>query len=282
MLALNINELERITGITRQNIRFYEKKRLLHPARNTSNNYREYTQEDLDTLLVIKVLRKLDMPIEEIHKVLSGDVTFPQAVSYHLERLQEKKNELESCITVCRDLCHTELETLDAGRVLSKMEGMKQKGGVFMSIINDYKQIEKEESMRNFSFRPDTMVMNAGEFTDALLAYASENDLNLTITKAGMYPEFEIDGVEYTASRSIGRFGAVVQCTMSNPEGIEDENISDNKRRIYRFLIRNMLAVLLVVFIVGSRLLSGQGLWLSLVAAVCLVPLLAWTFKDRG
>ena len=29
---MNINELERLTGITKQNIRFYEKKGLLHPA----------------------------------------------------------------------------------------------------------------------------------------------------------------------------------------------------------------------------------------------------------
>ena len=44
---MNINELERLTGITRQNIRFYEKKGLLHPMRNSENNYREYSQEDL-------------------------------------------------------------------------------------------------------------------------------------------------------------------------------------------------------------------------------------------
>lgn len=37
---MNINELERLTGITKQNIRFYEKKELLHPARNSINNYR--------------------------------------------------------------------------------------------------------------------------------------------------------------------------------------------------------------------------------------------------
>ena len=35
---MNINELERLTGITKQNIRFYEKKELLHPVRNTVNN----------------------------------------------------------------------------------------------------------------------------------------------------------------------------------------------------------------------------------------------------
>ena len=39
---MNIQELEKKTGITKQNIRFYERKELLHPNRNTANNYREY------------------------------------------------------------------------------------------------------------------------------------------------------------------------------------------------------------------------------------------------
>ena len=60
---MNINELERLTGITKQNIRFYEKKELLHPARNSENNYREYTQEDLTRLKAIKLLRKLDFSL---------------------------------------------------------------------------------------------------------------------------------------------------------------------------------------------------------------------------
>ncbi|MDE7318096.1 MAG: MerR family transcriptional regulator, partial [Lachnospiraceae bacterium] len=43
---MNIQELEKRTGITKQNIRFYERKGLLCPKRNTANNYREYTEED--------------------------------------------------------------------------------------------------------------------------------------------------------------------------------------------------------------------------------------------
>ena len=62
---MNINELESMTGISKQNIRFYEKKGLVHPARNEMNNYREYTQEDVKMLQIIKVLRKLDMPIKK-------------------------------------------------------------------------------------------------------------------------------------------------------------------------------------------------------------------------
>lgn len=39
---LNINELERLTGITRQNIRFYKKKGLLYPKRNSLQCFTEY------------------------------------------------------------------------------------------------------------------------------------------------------------------------------------------------------------------------------------------------
>ena len=60
---MNINELERLTGITKQNIRFYEKKELLHPIRNSTNNYREYSEDDLTTLKTIKLLRKLDFSL---------------------------------------------------------------------------------------------------------------------------------------------------------------------------------------------------------------------------
>ena len=63
---MSIKEAEALTGITKQNIRFYEKKGLLHPHRNLENDYREYTDEDIETLKKIKILRKLDISLEHI------------------------------------------------------------------------------------------------------------------------------------------------------------------------------------------------------------------------
>ena len=62
----NIKEAEEQTGISRANIRYYEKMGLLLPKRNEKNGYREYTPEDIKRILQIKILRKLDVPIEEI------------------------------------------------------------------------------------------------------------------------------------------------------------------------------------------------------------------------
>lgn len=280
-VTVNINELERMTGITKQNIRFYEKKGLIHPKRNLGNNYREYTQEDVKTLQVIKILRKLDMPIEDIHQILSGEIEVGAAVQKHLEELTKKKSELESCISICKSLCHAELKTLDVDRVLSQMNDLEEKGGFFMSIINDYKQVRKEEEMRKFTFRPDTMVMNAHEFTDALLAYANENNLDIVITKEGMYPVFTINDVEYTAERVIGRFGAVVHCEMTHPETLIDHNITKGKRNIYKFIMGNMLGIILLLYIIISGFSADRNIRLSLLMAVILLPLLVWTYRVK-
>ena len=66
----NIKEAEEQTGISRANIRYYEKMGLLQPKRNEKNGYREYRPEDIKRILQIKILRKLDVPIEEIKDTL--------------------------------------------------------------------------------------------------------------------------------------------------------------------------------------------------------------------
>ena len=166
-------------------------------------------------------------------------------------------------------------------RVLLEMDEIEKKGGFFMSIVNDYKQIMKEEKVRSFTFRPDTMVMNSKEFTEALLAYADENNLHIYITKEGMYPVFTIDNVEYTAERVIGRFGAVVYCTMTHPEEITDTSISDWKRRLFRLVGVNALGAALFLFILLSGFATGRDIWLSVWMSVCLIPILVWIFKAK-
>lgn len=37
---MNIKEVEKITGLTKANIRFYEEEGLVQPKRNEQNNYR--------------------------------------------------------------------------------------------------------------------------------------------------------------------------------------------------------------------------------------------------
>ncbi|MEY8428103.1 MerR family transcriptional regulator [Lachnospiraceae bacterium 46-15] len=232
---MNIKEAEALTGITKQNIRFYEKKGLLHPHRNQENDYREYADEDIETLKKIKILRKLDISLEHIQRILNGEDMNP-IIQQQLDLLLEKKNDLDAAIQMCQFLLHTEISSMDTEKVLKKMEDMEKEGRHFMTILNDYKKVANVETKKEFSFVPDNMALNPTEFTEALCKYGTDNNLNLSVTHEGMYPKFEIDGVEYEAYRSFGRFGAVITCQMTHPELLEKEyaDIPKENSRIYR------------------------------------------------
>lgn len=282
---MNINELERLTGITKQNIRFYEKKGLLHPARNSENNYREYTPEDLTRLKAIKLLRKLDLPLEDIRKILEDETPLEETLSQHLKALREKQQALTACIDVCKDLLHEAMQSdmppgsqialLNIDETLRKMDEIEKKGGKFMSIIQDYKKFSAVENLRGFSFKPDTMVMNSEEFKEALQQYADENQLNLTIIREGMYPVFRIDGMEYKAERIFDRFGATVHCSLTHPEELEAglEGISPARRQLYKFFHGPwfFLAVLFIVMAVSRHSFKWAFFVLAMIG-----PYLFW------
>mgnify|MGYP002088602053 CR=1 FL=1 len=66
---MKINEVEQAVGITKRNIRFYEKEGLLSPQRDSGNGYRDYSDGDVETLRQVKLFRKLDLPLEEIRRI---------------------------------------------------------------------------------------------------------------------------------------------------------------------------------------------------------------------
>lgn len=67
---MKIKQVEELVGITKKNIRFYEEQGLLQIER-AENGYREYHQKDVIRLQEIKLLRKIDISIEERRSTLS-------------------------------------------------------------------------------------------------------------------------------------------------------------------------------------------------------------------
>ena len=54
---MKIKEVEERVGLTRSNIRFYEKEGLLLIDRDQENNYRDYTEADVERINKNKTLR---------------------------------------------------------------------------------------------------------------------------------------------------------------------------------------------------------------------------------
>ena len=68
-----IGETSKILDISIDTLRYYDKIGLLHPNVQEENKYRRYSLDQMDTLVTIKMLRALDIPIEEIRALLSEE-----------------------------------------------------------------------------------------------------------------------------------------------------------------------------------------------------------------
>lgn len=67
---MNIQKAAEASGLTRDTIRFYEKKGVLpRPPRDT-NRYRTYTEEHVATLRLARGLRQLGVPLEDVRPIL--------------------------------------------------------------------------------------------------------------------------------------------------------------------------------------------------------------------
>ena len=111
---MNIRQIEEQLGIPRANVRYYEKEGLLHPQRG-ENNYRNYSEEDVETLKKIKLLRQLDMPVDTIRAVQQGDMTLEDALSFQSRILRSEAARLE-----CSNFSSIQFGELYASDGLSK------------------------------------------------------------------------------------------------------------------------------------------------------------------
>lgn len=102
---MKISEVMEITGLTKKAINYYEEEELIKPDINPENNYRDYSQSNVDELVQISVLRQLDVPVKVIKEIISKPKMLKDKLEQHLislndeiNRLGKSKNVLMSCL----------------------------------------------------------------------------------------------------------------------------------------------------------------------------------------
>ena len=146
---MKINEAERLAGITKKNIRFYEKEGLLSPGRSLENGYRDYLPEDVETLKKIRLLRRLSVPIEEIRRIQSGSITMEAALERHMILLQDQSKSLDNMRMTCAKLVDSNVTypSIDTDLWLSEIDRMESEGMRFMDVKQQDKKKKKSGSM---------------------------------------------------------------------------------------------------------------------------------------
>lgn len=67
---MQLKEVEKLTGLSTKAIRLYEEKGLIQVSRNANNLYRHYTENHVNELRKIKVLRYFNFSLQEIKELL--------------------------------------------------------------------------------------------------------------------------------------------------------------------------------------------------------------------
>lgn len=118
---MRIQEVEEKTGITSHNIRYYEKENLICPQRNLTNKYREYTEDDIQKLNTIKLLRMMNIPVRNIREYFEGNISLEDVLKSNLCLLEEEEHKLRESIMLNRHLLEQGISTEIPLKILNKI-----------------------------------------------------------------------------------------------------------------------------------------------------------------
>lgn len=101
---MTIKEVEEKTGLARSSIRFYEKEKLIHPIKDTSNGYRDYTEKDVENIKKIAYLRTLGISIENIQEIVNHKIELQAIIEKQYKILSNQIEELENAKAICQKM----------------------------------------------------------------------------------------------------------------------------------------------------------------------------------
>jgi DNA-binding transcriptional MerR regulator len=134
---MRINEVEALLGVPKATIRFYEKMGLITPERK-SNQYREYSQEDVLQLQNIVILRKLGLSVQDIEKLQRDEITLQDAIQANITQLEEQLRQLEGSLRLSKLVAAEGADQLDTTRYWQLIRAEESAGGSFVEVVDDF------------------------------------------------------------------------------------------------------------------------------------------------
>lgn len=108
-MKYKIGDVERILGISAETLRFFEKKGLVIPHKNESNNYRNYDTLDLKKLVAYKLYRSMDFSMGESAEILNSQShteTF-ELICTQIDLIQQRVKYQQSLLARMGEIKHS-------------------------------------------------------------------------------------------------------------------------------------------------------------------------------
>jgi len=107
---MKIKDVEKRVGMTQTNIRYYEKSGLLNRTLRNENNYREYTEEDVEQLQRIKVLRLLGVSPADIKLLSVDEASMQEIMKKRIEEIEKETKELKDIQKICENIVDRDVD----------------------------------------------------------------------------------------------------------------------------------------------------------------------------
>ena len=140
---MTIKEVEERTGLTRSNIRFYEKEGLIEPSRNDNNGYRDYSEKDVETIKKIAYLRTLEISVEDIHHIITNKVSLTEVIEKQTLIIKGQIDGLHKAKAMCEKMMEDGEVSFDELQVEKYVKDLQ-------SYWDDNKTIFKPDSVSFF------------------------------------------------------------------------------------------------------------------------------------
>lgn len=150
---MTIKEVEQLLEVSRATVRFYEKEGLIRPSRE-GNGYRDYSDEDVEKLRKIVILRKIGMSVEDINDIFDGVKSINDVLDANIIKLQKQMNELKGAISLSKKMKEddTDISSLDTDKYWNTIYEEEKQGKLFIDIAKDIADIEKGIIFSYFSW----------------------------------------------------------------------------------------------------------------------------------
>lgn len=186
---MNIKEVEKVTGLTKANIRFYEEEGLVCPKRNEQNNYRIYTEVEIKRLQEVKKLRLLGISIPEIQKIYAEELSLQKAMERRLKEIREEERLLQETRAICQEAIRANwnLNEIDRLEIKESKEEWQERLRKLMT-----EDLVQTKLTRNELNNTIGLLFSAGMLISMLTVYF----INVTWIKNYMYIGVAAIGVE--------------------------------------------------------------------------------------
>ncbi len=168
---MKIKEVETLLDIPKATIRFYEKEGLLIPSRN-HNSYRDYSDEDIEVLKKIIVLRKIGMSVEDIRHIFEGTLSLQDAIDKNIQNLNNQIKEIQGAIQICSLMQNKNesIESFDEDYYMNAIKNEESKGNKFFEILSDVMTFEKKVFLDEFGLIDESGNMRFSLKTSIIIA----------------------------------------------------------------------------------------------------------------